>query len=67
MDPTPRSDDVRVFSSFDEENAAEHRRLSEMSPHSRLREFAVLQARRWGASWGRIPMQRKVTWERTSW
>jgi hypothetical protein len=58
---------VRVFSSFEDENAAEHRRLSAMSPEDRLREFAVLQARRWGASWSRIPMQRKVTWERTSW
>ena len=62
-----RNDDVRVFASFEEENAAEHRRLAGMSPHDRLQEFAVLQARRWGESWSQAPMQRIVTWERISW
>ncbi len=38
-----------------------------MNPQDRLREFAVLQARRWGDSWGQAPIQRKVTWERVSW
>lgn len=62
-----RNAEVRVFSSFEEENAAEHRRLAGMSPHDRLREFGVLQARRWGESWSQEPMQRKVTWERLRW
>jgi hypothetical protein len=62
-----RKAEVRVFSSFEEENVAEHRRLAGMSPQDRLREFAVLQARRWGESWSREPMQRKITWERLRW
>jgi len=62
-----RNDEVRVFASFEEENAAEHRRLAAMSPQDRLREFAVLQARRWGESWSQVPMRKKATWERTSW
>lgn len=62
-----RNAEVRVFSSFEEENAAEHRRLAGMSHHDRLQEFAVLQVRRWGESWSQTPMQRTVTWERVRW
>ncbi len=58
---------VRIFRSFEEENAAEHRRLSEMSPQERLEEFAVLQARRWGPAWGSMPMVKKATWEKVDW
>jgi len=58
---------VRIFSSFEEENAAEHRRLAEMTPQERLRELAVLQKRRWGQAWGEVPMTKKATWERVSW
>ena len=59
--------DVRVFSSFEEENAAEHLRLAGMSPEEQLREFAVLQARRWGEFWGQTPMEKRATWERLGW
>ena len=62
-----RNTDVRVFSSFEEENAAEHQRLAEMSPEERMREFAVLQARRWGKSWGQKPMKMRAIWERLGW
>ena len=62
-----RKIEVRVYSSFEEENAAEHRRLAGMTHDDRLREFAVLQARRWGDDWGRAPMEKRVTWERVSW
>ena len=58
---------VRIFSSFEEENAAEHRRLAKMSPQERLREFAVLQERHWGRDWGDFPMTKKATWEKVSW
>lgn len=58
---------VRIFSSFEEENAAEHRRLAKMSPQERLREFAVLQERHWGRGWGDLPMTKKATWEKVSW
>jgi len=62
-----RNTDVRVFSSFEEENAAEHRRLAGMSAEERMREFAELQTRRWGESWGKTPMELRATWERLDW
>ena len=58
---------IQVFTSFEEENAAEHRRLAAMSPQARLRELDVLQARRWGQDWGNKPITKKATWERVSW
>ena len=64
---TQRNTDVRVFASFEEENAAEHQRLAGMSPEERMREFAVLQARRWGESWGQKPIKKRATWERLAW
>ena len=62
-----RNIEVKVYSSFEEENEAEHRRLAGMTHDDRLREFAVLQARRWGDGWGQAPMEKRVTWERVSW
>jgi len=62
-----RNTEVRVFSTFEEENTAEHRRLAGMSHQRRMAEFAVLQARRWGEAWGQVPMEKRVTWERLSW
>lgn len=62
-----RETKVRVFTSFEEENAAEHRRLAAMSPQARLRELAVLQARRWGQDWGKKPIVKKAAWERVPW
>lgn len=62
-----RKPEVRVFSSFEEENAANHRRYAEMSPEERLREFAVLQARVWGDRWTSIPMVKTASWERLDW
>ena len=62
-----RKIEVRVFSSFEDENAAEYRRLAEMTHDDRLSEFAVLQARRWGEDWGQAPMEKRVTWERVPW
>ena len=62
-----REPTIRVFASFEEENMAEHRRLGAMSPQARLRELAVLQARRWGQDWGMKPIAKRATWERVSW
>jgi len=62
-----RKIEVRVFSSFEDENAAEHQRLAEMTHDERLREFAVLQARRWGDGWGEAPMEKRVTWGKVPW
>ncbi len=62
-----RNTEVRVFESFEDENAAEHRRLGAMSPQERMREFGVLQRRHWGESWGFEPITKRATWERLSW
>ena len=59
--------ELRIFSSFEEENAAEHRRLREMSPSERLRELEILQERRWGPGWATTPMVKRATWERVTW
>jgi hypothetical protein len=32
-----------------------------------LREFSVLQMRRWGETWGEQPIEKRVTWERVAW
>ena len=59
--------DVRVFNSFEEENAAEHRRLARMSPDERCREFAVLQTRLWGELWRSVPIVKRASWEKLPW
>jgi hypothetical protein len=62
-----RDTSFQVFSSFDEENEAEHRRLAALSPQSRLREFSVIQRRRWGEDWGTVPIVKTATWEKLAW
>ena len=42
---------VKMFSSFEEENQAEHRRLAALTPNQRLKEFAILQECVWGTRW----------------
>ena len=58
---------VEVFTSFEEENRAEHRRLRNMTPKERWDELAVLQARVWGDKWLREPMKRVVSIEKVEW
>jgi hypothetical protein len=58
---------VRVYSSFEDENLAEHQRLAAMSHHERISEAAILQSRRWGESWGLTPIVRTASWERLAW
>jgi hypothetical protein len=62
-----KSKPFKVFSNFDEENKAEYRRRSRMSPQERMNEFAVLQERAWGIGWRTMPMDRKATWENVDW
>jgi hypothetical protein len=62
-----RKSNVRVFTSFENENEAEHRRLARMSPQERMLEFSVLQGRRWGEFWGQKPIEKCATWERVPW
>lgn len=54
---------VRIFTSFEEENRAEHRRLAGMTHEERLAEFAVLQERVWGELWTSLPMKKVASWE----
>ena len=56
-----------VFSSFEEENRAEHRRLAAMSPEERCQEMAVLQERVWGSRWTSTPIEKIARWEELSW
>jgi len=58
---------VKVFSSFEEENRAEHHRIAVLTPKQRLKEFAILQERVWGTKWTKdrilkIASIEKVTW-----
>lgn len=64
MERTEKS--ARVFSSFEEENRAEHQRLAEMSHDERCAELAVLQERAWGALWTSVPMTKVASWEKWS-
>ncbi len=56
--------EVSVFSSFEEENAQEYKRRREMTVEERMREFAVLQERRWGADWRSKPIEKVVSYEK---
>lgn len=58
---------VEVFSSFEDENRAEHRRLALLTPMQRMEEFAILQERMWGKKWTEEPMVKIVTIEKLSW
>ncbi|KAA3606293.1 MAG: hypothetical protein DWQ06_02280 [Calditrichaeota bacterium] len=58
---------VKVFSSFEEENRAEHRRLANLTPEERLKEFAILQERVWGEKWTKSKIKKVVRIEKTDW
>ena len=58
---------LTVFSSFQEENNAEHVRLAMMTPTQRLDEFALLQERLWGKKWTHGRMVRTVKVEKLDW
>jgi hypothetical protein len=58
---------IDVFFSFEDENAAEHRRLAAMSPEERCQEMAVLQERMWGPEWTKTPIEKVASWEDVSW
>ena len=58
---------VELFYSFEEENEAENKRRSQMTKEDRLREFAILQERRWGSNWATTPIEKVVSYEKTDW
>ncbi|MDQ1351337.1 MAG: hypothetical protein QG657_1639 [Acidobacteriota bacterium] len=57
---------MKVFSSFEEENRAEHRRLAALTPYQGLKEFAILQERVWGTKWTRERILKNVRIEKVS-
>jgi hypothetical protein len=62
-----RKKQVRIFSSFEEENTAEHHRCANMTSDERCQEFALLQERRWGAQWTSQPMVKTIRFETVDW
>lgn len=58
---------VSWFSSFNEENEAEHIRLAGMTPNQRLKEFGILQKRVWGRQWTHSRMIKTAKVEHITW
>jgi len=58
---------VKKFSSFEEENRAEHHRLAALTHEERLHEFEILQERVWGTKWTKDAMVKTARIERVSW
>lgn len=56
---------VKIFGSFEEENDAKTARRARMTPKERMAEFAIVQARVWGADRHKKPMVKVATWEDT--
>lgn len=67
MKKAKRNLTVKVFSSFEEENRAEHRRLANLTPEERWKEFAILQERVWGEKWTKSKIKKVVRIEKTDW
>jgi hypothetical protein len=57
---------VKLFSSFEDENQYKSERRKKMTVEERLREFAIIQDRRWGSDWRSQPITKKVTIEKTT-
>ncbi|MCK4763646.1 MAG: hypothetical protein KAW12_15705 [Candidatus Aminicenantes bacterium] len=58
---------VSVFSSFEDENRAEHRRLALLTPMQRMEEFAILQERMWGKKWTEERIVKIASFEKLTW
>jgi hypothetical protein len=58
---------VKMFSSFEEENRAEHRRLAALTPNQRLKEFSILQERVWGTKWTKDGIEKTASVEKVKW
>ena len=57
---------VEIFHSFKEENEAENKRRSQMTTEERLREFAILQERKWGPGWATKSIEKVVSYEEST-
>ncbi len=62
-----RNLNIKVFNSFEEEEAAEYKRRSEQSPQERMKEFAILQERCWGDKWTKSKIEHVVSYEKVDW
>ena len=58
---------VKMFSSLEEENRAEHRRLAALTPNQRLKEFAILQERVWRTRWTEDRIVKTASVEKVIW
>ncbi len=58
---------VKLFSSFEDENRAEHRRLAYLTPEQRWNELAVLQERIWGTKWTEDRIVKIASIEKLAW
>jgi len=61
-----KSNKVRVFTSFEEENKYEYSRRKKMTVEERLKEFSIIQERRWGKDWHLQPIVKKVFFDKIS-
>ena len=64
---TNRNLNIKVFSSCEEEEAAEYKRRSMQTPKERLEEFAILQERCWGEKWTNSKIEHVVSYEKVDW
>ncbi len=62
-----RKTHVRIFSSFAEENLAEHRQAAKKTSRQCWVEFAALQERMWGKGWWNTPLKKTARVEATNW
>lgn len=58
---------VRLFSSFEQENREEHKRRARLSPEERIHEFSIIQERIWGKGWTLKPIQKTARFETVEW
>ena len=55
---------VQIFTSFEDENQYESERRKKMTIEERLKEFSIIQERRWGRNWRFQPIVKKVTFDK---
>ncbi len=58
---------VKLFSSFEDENKAEHRRLAYLTPEQRWNELSELQERVWGTKWTEDRIVKIASIEELTW
>jgi len=59
-----KSNEVRAFTSIEEENQYDYNRRKKMTVEERLKEFSIIQERRWGKDWHLQPIVKKVSFDK---